>query len=116
MHADSLIVCLICGRRITPFYLRQTHWQTTRRRFLDVCAFVHVAPPPPSPLSPPLQVLEAATHPLPLTPTESALLETFLSVITSLFVLIPLCYLAGAYAMSPVRESAARAKQQQLLR
>ena len=54
--------------------------------------------------------LSTSSHPLPLTPHESQLIETFLAVITALFVLIPMCYLVGSYALFPVKERSAGAK------
>lgn len=51
-----------------------------------------------------------ANHPLPLTKTEFLELETVLSVLAALFVLIPFCYLGAAFAVFVVRERVVKAK------
>lgn len=40
--------------------------------------------------------LRIRSHPLPLTQEESLTLDTVLSVLAAIFVLIPFCYLSGA--------------------
>lgn len=49
-------------------------------------------------------VLRVTNHPLPLTRQEQTAIDTFLSVLAAIFVLVPFCYLAGellaAHAMS----------------
>lgn len=48
--------------------------------------------PPPFALD---RHLRVTNHPLPLTAADSAALDTFLTVLAAIFVLVPFCYLAG---------------------
>ncbi|KAJ9523001.1 hypothetical protein QJQ45_023830, partial [Haematococcus lacustris] len=48
--------------------------------------------------------LRVANHPLPLTHKEHLAIDTFLSILAAIFCMIPFCYLAGAYCVSPVTE------------
>lgn len=54
--------------------------------------------------------LKVSNHPLPLTKTEFLELETVLSVLAALFVLIPFCYLGATFAVFVVRERIVKAK------
>mmetsp|Transcript_7891 Transcript_7891/g.23248 ORF Transcript_7891/g.23248 Transcript_7891/m.23248 type:complete len:2373 (+) Transcript_7891:472-7590(+) len=53
--------------------------------------------------------LRVWSHPLPLTNAESLQLDTVLAVLAAIFILVPLCYLSGAYAITPVQERASGA-------
>ncbi|CAL8463070.1 g2604 [Coccomyxa elongata] len=55
------------------------------------------------------------SHPLPLTSEESVKLDSLLTVLAALFVLVPLCYLSGAFTINPVVEEASQAHHLQLL-
>lgn len=46
--------------------------------------------------------LRVWSHPLPLTGAESLQLDTVLAVLAAIFVLVPLCYLAGMPFPSPL--------------
>lgn len=59
--------------------------------------------------------LKVFSHPLPLTKTESLELQTVLTVLAALFVLIPFCYLGASYAVFIVRERVVKAKLLQVL-
>jgi hypothetical protein len=48
--------------------------------------------------------LRLTSHPLPLTLAEGDAVDCFLTVLAAVFVLVPFCYLAGAYASAPVAE------------
>lgn len=54
--------------------------------------------------------LKVSNHPLPLTKTEFLELQTVLSVLAALFVLIPFCYLGATFAVFVVRERIVKAK------
>ena len=54
--------------------------------------------------------LRIASHPLPLTKSEALELQTVLTVLAALFVLIPFCYLGASYAVFVVRERMVKAK------
>lgn len=54
--------------------------------------------------------LRIANHPLPLTKSEALELQTVLTVLAALFVLIPFCYLGASYAVFVVRERMVKAK------
>lgn len=54
--------------------------------------------------------LKISTHPLPLTKTEFLELQTVLSVLAALFVLIPFCYMGATFAVFVVRERLVKAK------
>ena len=54
--------------------------------------------------------LKISNHPLPLTKTEFLELQTVLSVLAALFVLIPFCYLGATFAVFIVRERMVKAK------
>ena len=54
--------------------------------------------------------LKISNHPLPLTKTEFMELQTVLSVLAALFVLIPFCYLGATFAVFVVRERMVKAK------
>lgn len=54
------------------------------------------------------------SHPLPLTEGESTQLDFVLIVLAALFVLIPFCYLTGAYVISIVSEQTSGARHMQL--
>ena len=58
--------------------------------------------------------IAASSHPLPLTPAEAATLATFVKVLASFFLLVPLAYLPATYAAFVVRERSSGAKLQQL--
>lgn len=45
--------------------------------------------------------LRISSHPLPLTTEESLQLDTVLSVLAAIFVLIPFCYLSGELVVGP---------------
>jgi hypothetical protein len=51
-----------------------------------------------------------SSHPLPLTKNESLKLQTVLTVLAALFILIPFCYLAASFAVFVVRERIVKAK------
>jgi hypothetical protein len=51
-----------------------------------------------------------SSHPLPLTKNESLRLQTVLTVLAALFILIPFCYLAASFAVFVVRERIVKAK------
>ncbi|KAK9829531.1 hypothetical protein WJX72_006343 [[Myrmecia] bisecta] len=57
----------------------------------------------------------ARSHPLPLTEEESVQLDNILLVLAALFVLVPFCYLSGAYCINPVIERTSQALHMQLL-
>lgn len=59
--------------------------------------------------------LTVRSHPLPLTEAESVVLDYVLIVLAAMFVLIPFCYLTGAFAINPVQERVARAHHMQVL-
>lgn len=42
------------------------------------------------------KTLRVTNHPLPLTAKETLAIDTFLTIIAAVFVMIPFCYLAGA--------------------
>jgi hypothetical protein len=54
--------------------------------------------------------LKISNHPLPLTKTEFLELQTVLSVLAALFILIPFCYLGATFAVFVVRERLVKAK------
>jgi hypothetical protein len=58
--------------------------------------------------------LSVRSHPLPLTKNEAETIQTFLTVLAALFVLIPFCYLAATFAVFVVRETAVKAKHLQV--
>ncbi|KAK9833394.1 hypothetical protein WJX81_001382 [Elliptochloris bilobata] len=57
----------------------------------------------------------ARSHPLPLTAAETVAKDSVLQVLAGLFVLVPFCYLAGAFAVAPVVERRSQAAHIQLL-
>ena len=54
-------------------------------------------------------------HPLPLTPDQATEIKTILSVLASLFILIPLCYIPGAFIVFVVKERSCKSKHLQLV-
>jgi ATP-binding cassette subfamily A (ABC1) protein 3 len=56
-----------------------------------------------------------SSHPLPLTKNESLRLQTVLTVLAALFILIPFCYLAASFAVFVVRERIVKAKLLQIV-
>lgn len=52
----------------------------------------------------------ARNHPLPLTEGETLEVQTVLSLLTALFLLIPLTYIPAAFVVFGVRERAVKAK------
>eukprot|EP00884_Botryococcus_braunii_P019123 jgi/Botrbrau1/5895/Bobra.0366s0073.1 len=59
--------------------------------------------------------LVARSHPLPLTKSESVSLDSILLVLGAVFVLVPFCYLSGAFCINPVSERISGAQHLQLL-
>lgn len=59
--------------------------------------------------------MKVSNHPLPLTKTEFLEIQTVLSVLAALFVLIPFCYLGASYAVFVVRERVVKAKLLQMV-
>ncbi|GBG84246.1 hypothetical protein CBR_g38217 [Chara braunii] len=59
--------------------------------------------------------LKVRSHPLPLTKNEALQIQTFLTVLAALFVLIPFCYLAASFAVFVVKERTVKAKHLQLV-
>ena len=57
----------------------------------------------------------AKTHPLPLTQQQTIENQVILSLLTSLFILIPLCYIPAAFVSFLVKERASKAKHIQLV-
>ncbi|MEW5315796.1 MAG: hypothetical protein WDW38_007201 [Sanguina aurantia] len=60
------------------------------------------------------RLLRVTNHPLPLTKRDSAALDSFLTILAAVAVLVPFCYLSGAYAVSPVSETTSGSKAMQL--
>lgn len=58
----------------------------------------------------PAAYLKAYSQPLPLTKDEALEIQTALTVLAALFVLIPFCYLAATFAVFVVRERSVKAK------
>lgn len=56
----------------------------------------------------------AASHPLPLTPSESTALDAFLMTLSALMIMIPFQYLAATYGAFVVKERVSKSKLQQL--
>ncbi|CAM6001577.1 unnamed protein product [Sphagnum balticum] len=56
-----------------------------------------------------------SSHPLPLTKNESLKLQTVLTVLAALFILIPFCYLSASFAVFVVRERIVKAKLLQIV-
>lgn len=54
--------------------------------------------------------LVSVNHPLPLTTAESVEVKTMLSVLASLFILIPYCYIPGAFIVFLIKEKASKSK------
>jgi len=59
--------------------------------------------------------LVSMNHPLPLTIQQSLEIQTTLSIITSLFLLIPYCYIPAAFVVFLVKEKANKSKHLQLV-
>lgn len=59
--------------------------------------------------------LVSVNHPLPLTEQQAIEVKTVLSVLASLFLLIPLCYIPGAFVVFLVRERMSKSKHLQLV-
>uniref|UniRef100_A0A7S3DQC5 ABC transporter domain-containing protein n=1 Tax=Entomoneis paludosa TaxID=265537 RepID=A0A7S3DQC5_9STRA len=59
--------------------------------------------------------LVSENHPLPLTTQQSLEIKTILSVLASMFILIPYCFIPGAFIVFLVREKASKSKHLQLV-
>lgn len=59
--------------------------------------------------------LVAVNHPLPLTDQQTIDIKTVLSVLASLFLLIPYCYIPGAFIVFMVKERVSKSKHLQLV-
>jgi len=59
--------------------------------------------------------LVSVNHPLPLTDQETTEIKTILSVLASLFLLIPYCYIPGAFIVFLVKERVSKSKHLQLV-
>jgi len=59
--------------------------------------------------------LVSVNHPLPLTNQQSIEIQTTLSVLASLFLLIPYCYIPGAFVVFLVKERVSKSKHLQLV-
>ena len=59
--------------------------------------------------------LKAVNKPLPLTSQQSIEIKTILSVVAALFLLIPLCYIPGAFSVFTVKEKICKSKHLQLV-
>eukprot|EP00898_Chlorokybus_atmophyticus_P008904 jgi/Chlat1/9014/Chrsp94S08294 len=63
----------------------------------------------------PTAMLTVRSHPMPLTPREALTIQTYLTVLAGLFVLVPFCYLAATFAVFIVRERTTKALHLQLV-
>ena len=63
----------------------------------------------------PAAVYDVKNHPLPLSVRQQATVEVVLSVIASLFILIPFCYIPAAFAVFVVKERTCKAKHLQFV-
>ena len=59
--------------------------------------------------------IESVSHPLPLTTSQAIEIKTVLSILASLFILIPYCYIPGAFIVFLVRERTSKSKHLQLV-
>jgi len=59
--------------------------------------------------------LVSVQHPLPLTSQQTIEVKTALSIIASLFILIPYCYVPGAFIVFLVKEKTCKSKHLQLV-
>jgi ATP-binding cassette subfamily A (ABC1) protein 3 len=59
--------------------------------------------------------LVSVNHPLPLTTQQTIEIKTILSILASMFVLIPYCYIPGAFIVFLVKERACKSKHLQLV-
>jgi hypothetical protein len=59
--------------------------------------------------------LVSINHPLPLTDQQTIEIKTILSILASLFLLIPFCYIPGAFIVFTVKETASKSKHLQLV-
>lgn len=59
--------------------------------------------------------LVAVNHPLPLTDQQTIDIKTVLSILASLFLLIPYCYIPGAFIVFMVKERVSKSKHLQLV-
>jgi ATP-binding cassette, subfamily A (ABC1), member 3 len=58
--------------------------------------------------------VSSVNHPLPLTTQQTIEVKVLLSVLASMFVLIPFCYVPGAFVVFLVKERACKSKHLQL--
>ncbi|KAL3693440.1 hypothetical protein R1sor_007091 [Riccia sorocarpa] len=63
----------------------------------------------------PTATMKLSNAPLPLTKNEALRIQTMLTVLAALFVLIPFCYLAASFSVFVVRERVVKAKLLQML-
>lgn len=65
--------------------------------------------------SPSTARLASVNHPLPLTDQQTIDIKTILSILSSLFLLIPYCYIPGAFIVFLVKERVSKSKHLQLV-
>lgn len=65
--------------------------------------------------SPSTSRLMSVNHPLPLTDQQTIDIKTILSILSSLFLLIPYCYIPGAFIVFVVKERVSKSKHLQLV-